>query len=72
MQTSTVEVKELRQNFDSYIAEAEKGISFTITRRSRAVFKIVPPEKGEVWETVIDFTPIKKGGVPATDILSRL
>lgn len=72
MQTSTVEVKELRQNIDSYIAEAEKGMSFTVMRRSKAVFKIVPSEETEIWESVADFTRIKKGGVPVADLLSRL
>ena len=67
-----VEVKELRQNFDSYIAEVEKGASFVITRHSRAVFKIIPPKETETWERVIDFTSVKKGGLPVADLLSRL
>ena len=68
-----VGVKELRTNLDHYINKVKKGASFTIVRRSRAVFKIVPIlEEEEQWEPVIDFTKIKKGGVELSKILSRL
>ncbi|MCK5027399.1 MAG: type II toxin-antitoxin system prevent-host-death family antitoxin [Candidatus Pacebacteria bacterium] len=71
-----VGVKELRQNLDEYIAQVGKGKSFTVFRRSKPVFKITPviPEE-DMWETVIDFTKIKKGGVLLTEVrqaLSRL
>ena len=71
-----VGVKKLRQNLDEYISQVDKGKTFTVFRRSKPVFKITPviPEE-DMWETVIDFTKIKKGGVPLTEVrqaLSRL
>lgn len=72
MKNSTVGLKELRQNMDKYIAEVEKGKSFTVIRRSRPVLKISSPDDEALWESVIDFTKIKKGGVAIADLLSRL
>lgn len=66
-------LKELRENVDAYVSQIEKGKSFTVVRRSRPLFRIVPPEEDqELWETVVDFTKIKKGGIPIKDLLSRL
>lgn len=70
--TSIVGVKELRENLDKYIAEVNKGKSFTVIRRSKPVFRLSPPEEESAWETVVDFTKLKKGGVKIQDILSRL
>jgi prevent-host-death family protein len=69
-----VGLKELRENIDRYIAKVEKGDSFVVVRKSKPVFKIAPvhADDGGMWETIIDFTKIKKGGVPIEDILSRL
>ena len=69
-------IKELRQNLDEYITQVDKGKTFTVFRRSKPVFKITPitPEE-DMWETVIDFTKIKRGGVSLTEVrqaLSRL
>ncbi len=73
MRNSIVGLKELRQNMDKYIAEVEKGKSFTVIRRSRPVLKISSPEDdSELWEQVIDFTKIKKGGISAKTILREL
>lgn len=70
---SIIGLKELRENVDTYIGEVRKGRSFTVVRRSKPVFKISPPEEDEsLWEPVIDFTRIRRGGVPIADILSRL
>lgn len=65
-------LKELRQNASNYIAEVKKGKSFIVVKRSKPVFKISSPESEEGWETVFDFTSIKKGGVPINKLLSRL
>lgn len=65
-------LKELRENIDSYIAGVARGKSFIVVRRSKPVFKIAPPDEEELWETVIDFTRIRKGGVPAEEVLARL
>ena len=71
--TKIIGLKELRENTDTYLAQVKKGSSFLVLRRSEPVFKISPVEEAEeLWETVIDFTKIKKGGVPLKEILTRL
>ena len=72
MKNAIVGLKELRSNIESYIAEVKKGRSFIVVRRSKPVLKISSPEEDEIWEEVIDFTKIKKGGIPVSDLLSRL
>lgn len=73
MKTSIVGLKELRENIESYISQVSKGKSFVVVRRSQPVFKISSPEEDSgQWETVIDFTRIRKGGVAINDLLSRL
>lgn len=68
-----VGLKELRTNLDEYIAKVEKGDSFTIVRRSKPVFKISSVDENEgLWETVVDFTKIKKGGILTKDLLAKL
>jgi len=68
-------VKELRENLSVYTDQVQAGKSFTIVRRSKPIFKMVPvtdeDDDGQ-WERVIDFTKIKKGGVPIDEVLSRL
>ncbi|MDO8494586.1 MAG: hypothetical protein Q7S68_04540 [Deltaproteobacteria bacterium] len=73
MAQKIVGLKELRENIATYIAQIEKGKSFTVVRRSRPIFTISPPdqETGQ-WEPVIDFTKMKKGGVKIEELLSRL
>jgi antitoxin (DNA-binding transcriptional repressor) of toxin-antitoxin stability system len=73
MMTKIIGLKELRENTDTYLAQIKKGHSFLVLRRSEPVFKISPiDEAEELWEEVIDFTKIKKGGVPFKQILARL
>jgi len=68
-----VGLKELRENIEAYISRVEKGDSFIVVKKSKPVFKISPPEDdAELWEPVVDFTKIKKGGVSIADLLSRL
>ena len=67
-----VGLKELRQNVSQYIADVKKGKSFIVVRRSKPVFKISSPESEEQWETIVNFTDIKKGGIVINDLLSRL
>ena len=70
---AVVGLKELRENIEAYISEIEKGSSFLVVKKSKPVFRISPPEDdADLWEPVIDFTKIKKGGVPIADLLSRL
>ena len=73
MKNAIVGLKELRQNIENYIAEVKKGKSFIVVRRSKPVLKISSPDEDEeIWEEVVDFTKIKKGGIPISDLLSRL
>ncbi|TSC89775.1 MAG: hypothetical protein G01um10143_265 [Parcubacteria group bacterium Gr01-1014_3] len=67
-------LRELREHTEQYIdAIQKKGDSFVIVRRSKPIFKIVPlSEEDEIWEEVIDFTKIKKGGVPVEEVLAKL
>ena len=66
-------LKEFRNKTEKYINRVNKGESFTVVRRSSPVFKISPIEEDEtLWEPVLDFTKIKKGGVSANTILQIL
>lgn len=66
-------LKELRENVDTYVSQIEKGKSFIVVRKSRPLFRIVPPDEDqELWETVVDFTKIKKGGISIRELLSQL
>ncbi|NCS99139.1 type II toxin-antitoxin system prevent-host-death family antitoxin [Candidatus Parcubacteria bacterium] len=70
--TKIIGLKEFRQNAESFIKRVNKGESFTVLKRSTPVFKITPVEEEENWETVADFTKIKKDGVSADKILASL
>jgi len=73
MKNVIIGLKELRENADAFISQVEKGKSFIVVRRSKPIFKIAPPDEAdELWETVVDFTKIKKGGISARTLLSRL
>jgi prevent-host-death family protein len=67
-------LKDLRENTESYISQVAKGKSFTVVRRSKPVFKLSPPvdEWGDegTWKTLVDFTKIKKGGVPIDEVIA--
>ena len=68
-----VGLKELRENIETYISKVKKGDSFLVVKKSKPVFKISPPDDdANLWESVIDFTKIKKGGVSIAGLLSRL
>ena len=70
---SLVGLKKLRQNIDTYINAVEKGQSFIVVRKSKPVFKISSlDEADELWEPLVDFTKIKKGGIALKVLLSRL
>ena len=66
-----VGLKELRENIDKYATRVKKGQSLVVMRRSKPLFKITPVEDEE-WEEIIDFTKIRKGGISAKELLSRL
>ena len=78
---SIIGLRELRENVDKYIGAVAKGKKFTVFRHSKPVFSIVPPTETEYdldeldgpgWKTLIDFTKIRKGGVPAEEVLAAL
>ena len=72
MKNAIVGLKELRENLDTYISQINKGRSFIVVKKSKPVFKMVPPETEEQWETVVDFTKINKNGINAREILAEL
>ena len=72
MKTHILGLKELRENMQKYASLVEKGESFIVVKKSKPVFKLVPPESDEQWESVADFTKINKNGVSANEVLRAL
>lgn len=71
--TAIIGLKQLRENVEKYVSEVHKGKSFTVVKKSRPVFRIVPPDEDDaLWETVVDFTEFYKEGIPARKLLKRL
>lgn len=66
-----VNLKELRENMTKYAKRVEKGDSYIVMKRSKPLFRISPIDDEEGWETVIDFTKYRKGGISADELLSR-
>ncbi|MEK7179199.1 MAG: type II toxin-antitoxin system prevent-host-death family antitoxin [Patescibacteria group bacterium] len=66
-------LKELRGNTEKYISRVKEGESFIVVRRAQPIFTITSPEESaELWEPLVDFTKINKGGVKLKDVLARL
>lgn len=65
-------LKEFRMNVEKYAKATEGGYTVIVMRRSKPLFKVAPVDDESMWETVVDFTRIKKGGVDIEDILSRV
>jgi len=67
-------LKDLRLNVGKYINRLNRGGSFTVVRRSKPVFKIIPYDEDDdsLWETVVDFTKINKNGVSARAVLKAI
>jgi len=73
MENTIVGLKELRENMGKYASLVKKGKSFIVVKRSKPLFKISSIDEDDgLWETVIDFTKLRKGGIPAEELLSRL
>ena len=71
--SNIVGLKELRHNMDRYIDRVSRGESFTVIRRASPVFRISAPENDDsLWETVADFTKIKKSGISSDVVLGVL
>jgi len=68
-----IALNDLRQKMGFYSEQIKKGASFIVVKKSRPLFKLSPVEDSEEdWETLIDFTQVKKGGVNIKEILKRL
>lgn len=66
-------LKELRENMQKYASRVERGESFIVVKRSKPLFKISSiDEDDRLWETVVDFTKIRKGGISSEELLARL
>lgn len=72
MKTHILGLKELRENMQKYASLVEKGKTFIIVKKSKPLFKLVPPDSEEQWEIVADFTEINKNGIPAGEVLRTL
>lgn len=73
--TSIIGFKDLRLNANKYINAIARGRSFTVVRRSKPIFNIIPVDEwGDEgkWETVADFTKFKKDGVLMEDFANML
>jgi len=64
-------LKDLRENLGTYEKKIAAGQSFVVMKRSKPIFAIGPVEE-EGWETVIDFTKFRKGGIPASELIEML
>jgi prevent-host-death family protein len=72
---SIIGFKDLRLNADKYINAIARGKSFTVVRRSRPIFNIIPiDEWGDegVWETVADFRDKNGKGIKSGNLLKLL
>ena len=73
MKTQILGLKELRENMQKYASRVEKGESFIVIKKSKPLFKISSIDEDEgLWETIVDFTKIRKGGIPAAELLAKL
>ena len=73
MENTIVGLKELRENMEKYASLIKKGKSFIVVKRSKPLFKISSIDEDDgLWETVIDFTKLRKGGIPAEELFDRL
>jgi len=73
MKTHILGLKELRENMQKYASLVERGESFIIVKKSKPLFKISSIDEDDgLWETVIDFTKYRKGGILAEELLAKL
>lgn len=66
-----INLKEFRENVAKYETRVQKGDSFIVMRRSKPLFRISPVEE-DGWETVVDFTQFRKGGMPVNEVIKVL
>ncbi len=73
--TSIIGFKDLRLNADKYINAVARGRSFTVVRRSKPVFNIIPVDEwGDegTWETIADFRDKNGNGIRMEDFAKML
>ncbi len=69
---SIIGLKELREDVSKFERRVKRGETFVVTRRSKPLFRIVSPDDEGGWETVVDFTKFRKGGMPVEEVIARL
>ncbi len=74
---SIIGLKELREDVAKFARQVSRGRSFIVVKRSKPLFRIIPLEVDPVedakgYKTLIDFTKIRKGGVPFEEVLAAL
>ena len=73
MHETIIGLKAFRENVDAFAKRVTKGSSFIVVKRSKPIFRVAPlHEEEEGWETAVDFTKIRKGGVPVEVLLNYL
>lgn len=67
-------LKDLRENLPDYEKKVRSGMTFLVMKKSKPIFRLCPVDNDdeELWEEVIDFTKIKKGGIAINELLERL
>ena len=68
-------LKNLRENMEKYITQVKSGKSFIVVKKSKPIFKLAPlDEWGDEgsWETVADFTKMRKEEVSLKKVLGYL
>ena len=75
VQSTIIGFKDLRENADKYINAVGRGVEFTVVRRSKPIFKMVPVDEwGDEgnWETIADFRDKNGKGIEAGKLLKLL
>ncbi len=69
-----LKLKDFRLDSETYIRRLDKGESFTVIKRSKPIFKMVPIDDDEdgMWESIADFTKINPNGIPVMDFIKAL
>ncbi len=68
-----VNLKELRENMETYIKRVGNGETITVYRRSTPLFKIAPTDEvSDEWETIVNFPKEIGGGMPLTELLQSM
>ena len=71
--TKIVNLKAFREDVEKYVKlmEKDEDQELVIMKRSKALFMITPPVE-RTWETIIDYTQYRPGGMPADEALEQL